>query len=137
MELADTSAWTNRHKDPDVLADFNDRLTTGAIATCPIVELELLWSARDESTFRSLRERIEALRLLPIEGSEWRRAVDVFEALVREGPLHHRRVKLPDLLVAAAAESAGVAVCHYDGDFDLIAKVTGQAVRAIAPLGSL
>jgi hypothetical protein len=28
-------------------------------------------------------------------------------------------------------------VCHYDGDLDLIAEVTGQAVRAIAPLGSL
>jgi len=26
---------------------------------------------------------------------------------------------------------------HYDADVDLIAKVTGQPVRAIAPLGSL
>jgi hypothetical protein len=28
-------------------------------------------------------------------------------------------------------------VCHYDADFDLIAEVTGQPVRAIAQLGSL
>jgi predicted nucleic acid-binding protein len=51
--------------------------------------------------------------------------------------LRHRQVKIPDLLVAAAAEQAGVGVCHYDGDFDAIAEVTGQEVRAIAPLGSL
>jgi hypothetical protein len=42
-----------------------------------------------------------------------------------------------DLLIAAAAESAGVPVLHYDRHFELIAEVTGQPVRAIAPLGSL
>lgn len=34
--------------------------------------------------------------------------------------------KIPDLLVAAAAEELGVGVLHYDADFDLIASVTGQ-----------
>jgi predicted nucleic acid-binding protein len=42
-----------------------------------------------------------------------------------------------DLLVAAAAELAGVPVCHYDRHFEVIAEVTGQPVRAIAPLGTL
>lgn len=42
-----------------------------------------------------------------------------------------------DLLVAAAADLAGVCVCHYDGDFDVIAGVTSLPVRAIAPLGTL
>ena len=46
-------------------------------------------------------------------------------------------MKIPDLLIAAAAELAEVPVCHYDRDFELIADVTGQPVRAIAPLGSL
>ncbi len=137
MELADTSAWTNRRKDPAVMDDFNDRLLAGEIATCPMVELELLWSARDEGSMRDLRARLESLPQIPIEQREWRRATDVFGELAASGPLHHRQVKLPDLLVAAAAESAGVAVCHYDAGFDLIAEVTGQPVRAIAPLGSL
>jgi predicted nucleic acid-binding protein len=77
------------------------------------------------------------LERLPINDLEWHRAAEVFGELAARGPLHHREVKLPDLLVAAAAESAGVPVCHYDGDFDLIAELTGQPVRAIAPLGSL
>ena len=53
------------------------------------------------------------------------------------GPLHHRQVALPDLLVAAAAERAEIPVLHYDRHFELIASITGQPVRAIAPLGSL
>jgi predicted nucleic acid-binding protein len=57
--------------------------------------------------------------------------------LARRGPLHHRQLKIPDLLIAAAAESAGMPVLHYDRHFELIAEVTGQPVRALAPLGSL
>jgi len=72
-----------------------------------------------------------------IDDRVWDRAIDVFQALGRQGPLHHRQVRIPDLLIAAAAEHAGVTVRHYDHDFDVIAGVTGQPVRAIAPMGSL
>ncbi len=99
--------------------------------------LELLWETRDAEEFRRRRVLLGALGHLPIGPAEWRRATDVFELLADQAPLRHRRVKLPDLLVAAAAESAGVRVCHYDADFDVIASVTGQPVRAIARVGSL
>jgi predicted nucleic acid-binding protein len=136
-ELADTSAWTARTKDDAVAAEFNRRVARGEIATCPMVKLELLWSARDEPHFAQLRDELDALDEAPIGADEWRRATDVFQALAGRGPLHHRQVKLPDLLIAAAAEAAGLTLCHYDGDFELIAEVTGQPARVIAPLGSL
>lgn len=120
-----------------VHADFRSRLRRGAIATCDMVVMELLWTTRGVNDFASRRSALSALRSLPIGDREWRRAIDVFESLAADGPLHHRRVKAPDLMIAAAAESAGIPVCHYDGDFELIAAVTGQPVRAIAPLGSL
>jgi predicted nucleic acid-binding protein len=137
IELADTSAWTNRQKDRRVAVDFNGRVERREIATCEIVMLELLWSAGDAEQFSQRRRRLEALELVQIHSAVWRRAIDVFEELSRRGPLHHRQVALPDLLVAAAAELANIPVCHYDRDFELIAEVTGQPVRAIAPLGSL
>ena len=137
MELADTSAWSNRHKAPAVRADFDKHLTQGEIATCEIVTLELLWTARDHADFIAARGELEILPRVPIGERVWRRATDVFESLSTEGPLHHRRVRIQDLLVAAAGELAGLPVCHYDAHFDLIAEVTGQPVRAIAPLGSL
>lgn len=137
MELADTSAWTSRHLDPSVAADFDDRLVRSEIATCDMVRLELLWTTRDAGELAARRAALEALHDCPIERPAWSRAIDVFEQLGAQGPLHHRRVKLPDLLVAAAAELAGLSLCHYDADFEAIAVVTGQEVRAIAPLGSL
>lgn len=54
-----------------------------------------------------------------------------------KGPLHHRQVGIPELLIAAAAELAELTLLHYDRDFELITEVTGQPVRALAPLGSL
>lgn len=102
-----------------------------------MVRLELLWSARNAAHFATIRQTLDAVREAPMGDRVWRRATDVFEQLANRGPLHHRQVALQDLLVAAAAELAELPVLHYDRDFDLIAEVTGQPMRAIAPLGSL
>jgi predicted nucleic acid-binding protein len=137
VELGDTSAWTNLRKDPTVAREFAGRVDENQIATCEMVDMELLWSAMSLHDFRGVRAERASFPRCPIDGDVWTRALDVFEQLAEQGPLHHRRVALPDLLVAAAAEVAGVPVCHYDRDFDVIAGFTGQPVRAIAPLGTL
>lgn len=135
MELADTSAWTNRHKDPAVDQDFEERILADEIATCPMVVMELLWTTQSQQDFEDLRRDLDALAKVTNDQDSWDRAMDVWRELVVQG--RHRQVKIPDLLVAASAEIAGLSVCHYDGDFDVIAAVTGQSVRAIAPIGSL
>jgi len=101
------------------------------------VKLELLWSSLGHEQFASMRDELESLREISIGKRVWHRATDVFEELSARGPLHHRQVPLPDLLIAAAAELAEIPVCHYDAHFELIAQVTGQPLREIAPLGSL
>jgi predicted nucleic acid-binding protein len=45
--------------------------------------------------------------------------------------------KIPDLLVAAAAEELDVAVLHYDADFDMIASITGQRCQWVVPAGTV
>ena len=57
------------------------------------------------------------------------------EALAQRG--QHRAVGLPDLLIAAVAERAGLIVLHYDADYELVAAVTGQAMQWIVPRGSV
>ena len=84
-----------------------------------------------------MRDKLEALRSAPMGDRVWRRAIEVFELFAERGPLHHRQIGIPDLLIAAAAELAEFPVLHYDRDFEAIAEVTGQPVEAIAPLGSL
>jgi predicted nucleic acid-binding protein len=49
----------------------------------------------------------------------------------------HRGAKPVDLVIAAAAEAAGLTVLHYDDDYDRIASITRQPVEWIAPAGSL
>ena len=135
MELADTSAWTNRHRRPDVQADFEARLVAGDIATCAPVKLELLWTTQTTAEFDRFAGLVAALPQIEIDPPVWERAVDVWRQLVARG--RHRQVPQPDLVTAAAAEAARVPVCHYDRHFEVIAEVTGQPVRAIAPLGTL
>ena len=50
---------------------------------------------------------------------------------------HQRGSKVPDLLIAAAAEARGLVVLHYDSDFDQIAAVTGQTCEWVVPAGSI
>lgn len=97
----------------------------------------MLLAPRTSAEFESTLAGLDDLRDFPIRRREWDRAADVMHALLGRGPLHHRSVKLPDLLIAAAAESAEVPVLHYDRHFERIAEVTGQPMRALAPLGSL
>ena len=135
MELADTSAWTNRDRDEAVRVAFDAELVAGDIATAPPIVMELLWSARDAAEFDGMRLELMSLPQLEVHRAAWDRAVEVWRDLVRRG--RHRQVSRTDLVVAAVAELASVPVCHYDRDFEVIAEVTGQPVRAIAPLGTL
>lgn len=137
MELADTSAWTSKDRDPVVARDFARRARRGEVATCDMVRMEILVTARDADELAAWRRYLGRLPDCPIGPPQWQRALDVMQALADRGPLHHRQVKLPDLLIAAAAERAEMTLVHYDRHFELIAEVTGQPVRVIAPLGSL
>ncbi len=94
-------------------------------------------TAIDASEFDLVLKAFDGLHDFPIRRREWDRAADVMHALAAQAPKRHRLVKVPDLLVAAAAEAAKVPVLHYDRDFETIAEVTGQPLRALAPLGSL
>jgi len=58
------------------------------------------------------------------------RCVEVQVLLADRG--QHRAPSIPDLIVAATAELAGLIVLHFDKDFDLIATVTGQPVERLA-----
>jgi predicted nucleic acid-binding protein len=57
------------------------------------------------------------------------RAVEILTLLADRG--QHRAPSLPDLIIAAAAELAGLTVLHLDKDFDLIAEITGQPIERL------
>ncbi|WP_436801387.1 hypothetical protein [Streptomyces griseorubiginosus] len=45
-------------------------------------------------------------------------------------------LSVSDLIIAATAERHGAVVLHYDGDYDMIASVTGQATAWVTPAGT-
>ena len=138
-ELADTSAWSwsRRRTYPELRHAFDEALVDGELATCDMVRLELLHSARNAIEFAMIREELAALPDCPIEKDQCNRALWVYERLSAQGGASQRSVKHPDLLIAAAAEAADVSVLHYDEDYDPIAAITGQSTRWLAPRGTL
>jgi predicted nucleic acid-binding protein len=133
--LADKSALTRRETRPEVREVLEPLLVAGEIATCGIVDLELLFSARDRATYRSLVEALRGMPRVPLDEASVNRALGV-QAMLAERS-QHRAVPLPDLLVAACAETADLTVLHYDADFDRIAELTGQPAQWIVPRGSV
>ncbi|MBM3694755.1 MAG: PIN domain nuclease [Actinobacteria bacterium] len=131
--LADTSALS-RMTVPAVAQRLGPPLAEGLIATCAIVDLEVLYSARGPADYETIREERRALEDAPITPSVMQRALEVQRILATRG---RHRLPIPDLIVAAAAESAGLAILHYDADYERIAEVTGQAHRWVAPRGTL
>ena len=134
-DLADTSVWARSGKPG--LETFAEAVEDGRIAVCDQVAMELLWSARDLADFRATESALLACPWFLVEPADWNEARRVFGELAARGPLHHRQVKIPDLLIAAVAARNGLTVLHYDADYEVIASVTRQPTRWVAPRGTL
>jgi predicted nucleic acid-binding protein len=124
--LADKSALARVHV-PLVAARLEPLFLGGEIATCGIVDLELLFSARSAKDYLAVLADRRSMPRAEVGESGIERAIEVQTALARNG--QHRGVSIPDLLIAAAAEAAGLCVLHYDADFDRVAEITGQPVE--------
>lgn len=111
-------------------------LRAGQIATCAITTLELLRVPRTIDELLATEAGLAQLRDIPVSVSVQRAAITALRDLAATGPLHHR-VPLPDVLIAAAAQDAGVAVLHYDHHYDRLAEVLTFESRWLAPPGSL
>ena len=132
----DTSAW-HHAADPGVADQWQLHLEGRRLGICDQVRLEILWSARSADDYRHLADELLGLWTIPSGAATWTRALEVQRQLSEVAGLHHRSVKIADLLIAAAAEAADATVWHYDQDFDRIAGITGQPTTWIAPPGSL
>jgi predicted nucleic acid-binding protein len=134
--IADTSAWA-RSDRPTVREEWSAALASGQIVTCPIVELELLFSSRNGAEFDQRAARLAQLRNVPVTRSVTNAARHALRQLAHRSPGRHRAVTIADLLIAACAQDATIGVLHYDQDFDTLAAALSFDSRWIAPRGSL
>ena len=134
--LIDTSVW-HRRANPAVTDRLAELFAADEVAITEPVRLEVLFSARSADEYEALKKELDGLQPAPCGNAQLRRALEVQRLLAHKGGLHHRSVKIPDLLVAATAESAGLTVLHYDEDYDRVGAVTGQRTEWIAQRGSV
>jgi predicted nucleic acid-binding protein len=132
--LGDTSALA-RAAQPAVAARLDPLLESGLVARCTPTDLEAGYSSTGPVGHRLMREARATWPFVAMDQEVLDRAVAVQDALAERS--EHRGAKIADLLIAAAAEAADLVVLHYDHDFDLIARVTGQPTEWILPAGTV
>lgn len=131
--LVDTSVLT-RLGAPSVRSVVEPLAAAGRLGRAGISDLEIGYSARNLREWDSFQRALEAFSLVETEGRHVKRASQVQRLLA--GRSQSGR-KIPDLLVAAAAEDAGLVVLHYDADFERISAVTGQKCEWVVPAGTI
>lgn len=131
--LIDKSAYARMQSGHAArIAEWNARIERGLVRLSTVTRLELGFSARSGDTGR------DAFGLPPLSLMQLERLTPAMEDRAWEVQMlladrgQHRAPSIPDLLIAATAEKAGLTVLAVDKDFDLIAEITGQPVERLA-----
>jgi hypothetical protein len=122
--LADTSAWGQLYRG-EAAARLVSLFVGGGAATCGIVDLQVLAAIADEAEHREALAERRLFPRAPIDDAVLDRAAEV-QAQIGGDP-----VPTTALVVAAAAERAGLVLLHHDAVFDRIAQVTGQPTERV------
>lgn len=128
--LVDKSALV-RLGDSPAADEWANRIDRGLVHITTVTLLEVGFSARTAEEHR-LALQHPPISSMPAESSTpaiERRSLAVQALLAASG--QHRAPSVPDLLIAATAELAGLVVLHLDKDFDLIATITGQPLERL------
>jgi len=128
--LVDTSVL-NRLGRAEVRQVIEPLAAAGKLGRPRICDLEVGYSARNAQEWDRLMAALGVLDSVDTTAVHLRRALQVQRLLAGRS---QRGRKIPDLLVAAAAEELDVGVLHYDADFDLIA---GQRCTWVVPAGTV
>jgi len=128
--LIDKSALVRLKESADA-AQWAARIERGLIRIATVTRLAVGYSARSGPDLRA-ELRQPPLAVMPVEYQTPAiedRAVEVLTLLADRG--QHRAPSIPDLIIAATAELAGLTVLHLDKDFEIIASITGQPLERL------
>ena len=128
--LTDKSALEWARRDHRARIAFLDLRTVHVIAACHMTALEICYSERNLADLEALLAGQRALEWMAVSEAAMDRALEVQRLLAARTGNGHRR-PIPDLIIAATAELHGAEVLHVDGDYEMIAEVTGQPMRRL------
>jgi predicted nucleic acid-binding protein len=128
--LIGKSALVRLAASPDA-AQWAARIERGLVRITTVTRLEVGYSARSGEELRPALSR-PPLGAMPVEYQTpaiVERAVEILTLLADRG--QHRAPSIPDLIIAATAELAGLTILHLDKDFEVIAAITGQPLERL------
>jgi hypothetical protein len=128
--LIDKSALVRLAGSRDA-GEWAARIERGLVRIATVTRLEVGYSARSGADLRAGLQH-PPLSVMPVEYQTPAiedRAVEVLTLLADRG--QHRAPSIPDLIIAATAEFAGLTVLHLDKDFEIIASITGQPLERL------
>lgn len=133
MILIDTSAWVEYFRGTESPAAVAVRrlLSEQAdqVAICEPVAMEILAGATDDRAHQKLERLVNGLPTLALEAAtDFRSAAAIYRAARRTGQTIR---SINDCLIAAVALRHHAQVAHRDGDFDVIAAMTGLDTAAL------
>ncbi|MEV3873356.1 PIN domain nuclease [Streptomyces sp. NPDC049906] len=131
--LTDKSALAGWGR-PAVRPVLDDLSQRALLAVSAAVEMEVVYGARSAAEAERLGHLLRGFDYLPCTDEVWDRAKEIQRRALFRG--NHRALSMADVLIAATAERHGVTVLHYDGDYDMIAAITGQPTRWVVPAGT-
>jgi predicted nucleic acid-binding protein len=128
--LIDKSALIRLAASPEA-PEWAARIERGLVRIATGTRLEVGYSARSGADLRAelLGPPLSALPVQYQTPATEDRAVEVLALLADRG--QHRAPSIPDLIIAATAELAGLTVLHVDKDFEIIASITGQPLERL------
>lgn len=119
--LVDSSAWLDFFsKNPDlrIAAEITDAKKSKVLATCGMIQLEVVRGARNDAGYKDLMEEFQAMLWLSTENHHWDLAGEMGTKLARKG-IHPPAT---DLLIAALTMNYQCLLLHRDRHFLQIAK---------------
>ena len=129
--LIDKSALARLSASPDA-GQWAGRIERGLVRITTVTRLETGYSARSGLDLRAGLQQ-PPLSSMPVEyltPAIEDRAAEVLALLADRG--QHRAPSIPDLIIAATAELAGLTVLHLGKDFGIIAQISGQPMERLA-----
>ncbi len=128
------SSVISRLREPAVRSVVDPLAEAGRIGRAGITDLEVGYGSRNTREWDQDMADLSVFELVETAAEHIQRARQVQRLLASRS---QRGRKIPDLLIAAAAEQSRLILLHYDADFDLISKVTGQPSAWVVPAGSI
>jgi predicted nucleic acid-binding protein len=130
--LVDTSAWMRARRDDRARDLLVEAIERDEVRWCWPVRYELTVDARGIDGIDAVEHLLAGLREAPVNRSVQHMVLTTMRELAADGSHGAHRFPLADLTVAAAAQTAGIGILHFDRHLERLGAHLGVEAHWIS-----